>query len=92
MVLHGILATMEGKTASQVVNLPRYHHQYLPDVIQYEPGTFSNKTVKILKELGHKLKPLENTFGNMQVVIWDKKENKVTAASDKRGEGEATVK
>jgi len=74
------------------VNLPRYHHQYLPDVIQYEPGTFSNKTVKILKELGHTLKPLENTFGNMQIVIWDKKENKVTAASDKRGEGEAKVK
>ncbi|MCK4865857.1 MAG: gamma-glutamyltransferase [Gammaproteobacteria bacterium] len=92
MVLHGILATIEGKTASQIVNLPRYHHQYLPDVIQYEPGTFSNKTLKLLKELGHKLNPLENSFGNMQVVIWDKKENRVTAASDKRGEGVATVK
>jgi len=91
MVLHGILATIEGKTATQVVNLPRYHHQYLPDVIQYEPNTFSDKTLKILKELGHKLKPLENIFGNMQVVIWDKKENKVTAASDARGEGNAKV-
>jgi len=28
----------------------------------------------------------------MQIVIWDKKENKVTAASDKRGEGMAKVK
>ena len=92
MVLHGLLATLEGKTASQVVNLPRYHHQYLPDVIQYEPNTFSEKTLKILKELGHQLKPLDNTFGNMQVVIWDKKENKVTAASDARGEGLAVVK
>jgi len=92
MVLHGVLATIEGKTATQIVNLPRYHHQYLPDVIQYEPDTFSDKTLKVLKELGHKLKPLENTFGNMQVVIWDKKENKVTAASDVRGEGEAEVK
>lgn len=92
MVLHGILATIEGKTASQVVNLPRYHHQYLPDVIQYEPNTFSDRTLKILKELGHKLKPLENTFGNMQIIIWDKKENTVTAASDARGEGLASVK
>ena len=92
MVLHGILATLEGKTASQVVNLPRYHHQYLPDVIQYEPNTFSEKTLKILNELGHQLKPLDNTFGNMQVVIWDKIENKVTAASDARGEGEAIVR
>ncbi len=92
MVLHGILATIEGKTASQVVNLPRYHHQYLPDVIQYEPGTFPAKLLITLEQLGHKLKPLENSFGNMQIVIWDKKENKVTAASDKRGEGVATVK
>ncbi len=92
MVLHGILATIEGKTASQVVNLPRYHHQYLPDVIQYEPGTFPAKLLTTLEQLGHKLKPLENTFGNMQIIIWDKKENKVTAASDKRGEGVATVK
>jgi len=92
MVLHGILATIEGKSASDVVNLPRYHHQYLPDVIQYEPNTFSDKTLKTLKELGHHLKPLDNTFGNMQVVIWDKKENKVTAASDARGEGLAEVK
>ena len=92
MVLHGILATMEGKTAEQVVNLPRYHHQYLPDVIQHEPNAFSKKMVTTLEQLGHKLKPLKNTFGNMQVVIWDKKENKVTAASDARGEGEALVK
>ena len=92
MVLHGILAAIEGKSASDVVNLPRYHHQYLPDVIQYEPKAFSDNSQKILKELGHTLKPLKNTFGNMQVVIWDKKENKVTAASDKRGEGKAAVK
>lgn len=92
MVLHGILAAIEGKTALQVVNMPRYHHQYLPDVIQYETKAFSTKTVKILEELGHSLKPLKNTFGNMQVVIWDKKENKVTAASDERGEGKAKVK
>lgn len=92
MVLHGILATIEGKTASQIVNLPRYHHQYLPDVIQYEPGTFPVKMLTTLDQLGHKLKPLKNTYGNMQVVIWDKKENKVSAASDDRGEGKSVVK
>lgn len=91
MVLHGILAIIEGKNASQVVNLARYHHQYLPDVIQYEPGTFSDKMIKTLEQLGHTLRLLDNHYGNMHVVIWDKKENKVTAASDKRGEGLAIV-
>lgn len=92
MVLHGLLATIEGKTAEQVVNLPRYHHQYLPDVIQHEPNAFSKKMITTLEQLGHKLKPLNNTYGNMHVVIWDKKSNEVTAASDARGEGEALVK
>ena len=92
MVLHSILATIEEKTAEQIVNQPRYHHQYLPDVIQYEPKTFSNGTIQTLEQLGHKLKALKNTFGNMHIVIWDKKENKVTAASDQRGEGLAKVR
>ncbi len=92
MVLHGILSTIEGKTAEQVVNQPRYHHQYLPDVIQYEPNTFSSSALNTLQQLGHKLKPLDNSYGNMHVVIWDKRSNKVTAASDKRGEGQALVK
>ena len=92
MVLHGLLATIEGKTAEQVVNLPRYHHQYLPDVIQHEPNAFSKKMITTLEQLGHKLKPLTNTYGNMHVIIWDKKNNEVTAASDARGEGEALVK
>ena len=92
MVLHGILSVIEGKPAEYVVNQPRYHHQYLPDVIQYEPNAFSEKTINTLKQLGHSLKPLDSTYGNMHVVIWDKKENTVTAASDKRGEGLAIVK
>ena len=92
MVLHGILATIEGKTASQIVNQARYHHQYLPDVIQYEPNTFPKKMLTTLEQLGHRLKPLKNSYGNMQVVIWDKKENVITAASDYRGEGKALVK
>ena len=92
MVLHGILAVIEGKTAQQVVDLPRYHHQYLPDVIQYEPNAFSAEVLTKLRELGHHLKPLDNTYGNMQLVIWNKKDNLVSAASDRRGEGEAIVK
>ena len=91
MVLHGIMSVIEGKTAEQTVNQPRYHHQYLPDIIQYEPKTFSDKTISTLKQLGHKLKPLNNSYGNMQIVIWDKETNTVSAASDPRGEGQAKV-
>ena len=92
MVLHGILGFIEGKSAKEIVDEPRYHHQYLPDHIQYEKETFDNKTIAGLKGLGHELKELEDNYGNMHIVIHDKKRNSVSAASDRRGEGQALVK
>ena len=92
MVLHGILGFVDGQDANSIVNLPRYHHQYLPDHIQYEPDAFDQNDLEGLKRLGHELKALSNTYGNMHVVVWDKKNNKVEAASDVRGEGLSRVK
>jgi gamma-glutamyltranspeptidase/glutathione hydrolase len=92
MVLHGILGFIDGQDARSIVNRPRYHHQYLPDHIQYEPNAFSQQDIEGLKVQGHALKPLDNGYGNMQVVVWDKKNNTVMAASDARGEGLAQVK
>jgi len=92
MVLHGILAVVAGDDVKQLVSQPRFHHQYLPDVVQYEPGAFSKEVQQALKQKGHQLKRIENGFGNMQAVIWNTKNNKVTAASDPRGEGLAQVR
>lgn len=91
MVLHGLLAVINGKSAQEVVAQPRYHHQYLPDVIQFEPGALTADEQAELQFLGHALRELDSTYGNMQVVIMDKKNNQVTAASDPRGEGTAIV-
>lgn len=92
MVLHGILAFIDGEDAKTIVRQPRYHHQYLPDHIQYEPGALSWYQRWRLKRMGHQLKELDNPYGNMHVVIWDKKANRVSAASDPRGEGQAMAK
>lgn len=89
MVLHGILGFAEGKTALELVNLPRYHHQYLPDRIQIEHNSISDNDQAELKRKGHLVKNLTGQFGNMQVVVY--KNNKITAASDLRGEGLAAV-
>lgn len=89
MVLHGILGFTEGKTALELVNLPRYHHQYLPDRIQIEHNSISDNDQAELKRKGHLVKNLTGRFGNMQVVVY--KNNKITAASDPRGEGLAAV-
>jgi len=51
-VLQTILNVYEFKmTMQEAVNAPRFHHQWLPDEIIFEPNTFSSK---ILDELKHK--------------------------------------
>ncbi len=40
----------------EAVNTKRFHHQWLPDVVMYEPGALNDKTMKELKAKGHKLK------------------------------------
>ena len=90
-----LLATLEFADKQPVdkwVELPRFHHQYLPDRIQYEADAFDDETVKALEAKGHTLQRLDSSYGGMHAILWDKENNKVTAASDPRGIGEAVVR
>ncbi|VAW76637.1 Gamma-glutamyltranspeptidase @ Glutathione hydrolase [hydrothermal vent metagenome] len=91
MVLQAILGHAQGLSAKQIVAGKRFHHQYLPDQIQFEPGILTTKLLKKLTGYKHTIKPLKADYGNMQIIIWDKKLNTVTAASDPRGVGSAVV-
>ncbi|MBS0457663.1 MAG: gamma-glutamyltransferase [Proteobacteria bacterium] len=84
MVLLGILGFDEGLTPQQVVSLPRFHHQYLPDEISIEPGALSADVVKQLEAMGHKVTTRSSTWGNMQAVEWNRSENTLSAGSDPR--------
>jgi len=92
MVLLGILDYADGHGPAHWVSLPRYHQQYLPDVVQYEPKALTAKEIAGLKAMGYTLKDVGHTWGNMQAVLWDKAKGRVSAASDPRGEGAARVK
>ena len=91
MVMHGILAYLDGAEAQAIVSRCRYHHQYLPDEVQYERGAFSEALAIELQLRGHVLSERDD-FGNMQVVTWQREHNHVTAASDPRGIGHADVR
>ncbi len=91
MVLLGILEMAEGAEVKAWVERPRFHHQYLPDLIEYEPQAFSETLRKELHAMGHELKPLERPYGNMQAIHWDKRSGRVEAASDPRGIGSAKI-
>jgi gamma-glutamyltranspeptidase / glutathione hydrolase len=90
MVLLGTLDFVDGKSAKQIVSAPRFHHQYYPDIIQYEPGALTPEQVKALTDRGHKLRE-GRQWGNLQVVLWDYATGEVEAASDPRGVGAGLV-
>lgn len=91
MVFLGMLEHLQDKPVIDWVSRPRFHHQYLPDVIQHEPDTFTEKTKQALIQKGHKLKDVGRQYGNMHAILLNKTNKEVTAASDPRGVGQALV-
>jgi len=90
-VLLGTLNYVDGWSAADIVKYPHYHHQYLPDEVDYEPGALSDAEISELNAMGHQLKLSSRQWGNMQVITWDFATGKVEAASDPRGEGVGLV-
>ena len=89
MVLLAILDYLDAKPVKQWPATPRYHHQFLPDVIEYEPGAFSAGQRASLELRGHTLSQVGRRYGNQQVLLWHKQDGRVEAASDPRGIGRA---
>ena len=91
MVLLAALDFAEGKGPDSWVNLPRYHHQFMPDLIEYEASAFSPTEIIELEAIGHHLKLVPLPYGDMHAVLLNKPTKALSAASDKRGEGRAKV-
>jgi gamma-glutamyltranspeptidase/glutathione hydrolase len=92
MVLNGILDAIDGDGAEALVSAPRFHHQYLPDRIDAESGAFDPAQRSELERRGHVVVERDQGFGNMQAIVWDRRTDRVTAASDPRGIGRAVVR
>jgi gamma-glutamyltranspeptidase/glutathione hydrolase len=91
MVLLAALRFYSSYGAISMVSAMRFHHQYLPDKLQFEPDTFSPTLQQALRKMGYDLYPLEHYYGNMQALNWDRTSNLITAAADPRHIGRATV-
>ncbi|UVL61905.1 gamma-glutamyltransferase [Pseudomonas sp. B21-032] len=91
MVLLSMMGFLEGRPVAEWPAVPRYHHQYLPDVVEHEPGAFSTGQQRELQARGYPLKDLGRSYGNQQVLYWDKAGQTLEAASDPRGVGAAQV-
>ena len=84
MVLLGILDYVEGHGPESWVSLPRFHHQYLPDLISVEPDMLSDEEIAALEALGHRVEVRDRTWGFMTGVMWDRAAGTVEAAADPR--------
>lgn len=90
MVLLATLDFATGHTPDSWVRIKRFHHQYIPDQILYEDQGLSAQEIAGLEDLGHQLKASYH-YGNMQAVQLDTVTGTLSAASDQRGEGLASV-
>lgn len=70
------------------IDLPRFHHQWLPEYIQYESGAFDDEVLTKLREKGHELKQVSD-FGRVEGILIDWKNHMYYGHSDRRGYGKA---
>ncbi len=102
MVLLGMLGYDAGLDAQQVAALPRYHHQWLPDVVQAERNAFKPEVATALQAMGHRLdlppdvapagRGSSHVWGNLQTLLWNRASNVLSGSSDPRHQvGKAKV-
>ena len=87
MVLLGLVELMDGRSAQQTAEMPRFHHQYLPDSINVEPGAFSAEEITQLEARGHVVSPAERPWGNMHIATWDPRTGATDTGVDNRWKG-----
>ena len=101
MVLLGVLGFADGLDAQQVTALPRYHHQWFPDVVDTEKGALPADVVAALRAMGHTVtvpgesndgRRSSDAWGNLNTVLWDRRTNTLGAGTDPRSNvGKAAV-
>jgi gamma-glutamyltranspeptidase/glutathione hydrolase len=84
-----------GMNIQEAVNAPRFHHQWLPDVLSVEQW-FSPDAMRLLEQMGHKIEIGETVAGvwypywsDGQCIAIDLKTGERLGGSDSRNNGKA---
>jgi gamma-glutamyltranspeptidase/glutathione hydrolase len=89
-VLQTILNVYEYRLSMQeAVNAPRFHHQWLPDLITFEPNTFDTKTFETLKSKGYLINQKTTPVIGKVDAILVLPNKKLEAGADFRGDDKA---
>lgn len=80
-----------GMSMQQAVNAPRFHHQWLPDMVVLEPEKFSSEIVNELQAMEHNLSAqYSKIIGKVDAILMDKNKN-LSVGADPRGDDAAAT-
>jgi len=89
-VLQNIINVVDYNMGMQeAVNQPRFHHQWLPDVIRMEPHSFSDATKKELEHLGYSILERNSLIIGRVDAILVLPDGKLEGGADPRGDDNA---
>ncbi len=86
-VLHNIIYTIDfGMPLKEAISAPRFHHQWVPNILYLEEGRYDESVVNELKKRGHDVK-FRKKIGNAHGI--EIREGKRVGEPDPRGPGKA---
>jgi gamma-glutamyltranspeptidase/glutathione hydrolase len=89
-VLQTILNVYEfDMDVQSAVSAARFHHQWLPDVVVFEPGQFNPSLIKSLQDKGYNIKEEYSRIIGRVDAIQISESGEITTGADPRGDDTA---
>jgi len=80
-----------GMEMQEAVDAPRFHHQWLPDIVVLEPDSFENTVVEELKSKGHTIEAKYSRIIGKVDAIHKNEKGQLSVGADTRGDDAAAT-